>query len=321
MKRYNFLFEGIIDYQNIRLAFLKALRGNRSSSAAVHFCQNIDNNLALLRNKLLTLNCRWGGYHSFLITDPKPRVISTAPFEQRIMHHAIMNVLEKIFERPMIYHSYACRKGKGTHAAVRYAFKQCKSSPCFLKLDVRKYFDSIDHEVLKTKLKKLIKDKRVIVLLNEIIDSYETETGKGVPIGNLTSQFFANMYLAGLDHYILEKLRPSAYCRYMDDFVLWASSRAELKKMFVNINNYVFQNLKLSVKQPVFGKTSAGLPFFGFSYKRKGNLPFAEIKEESKRTNVRNYSFAVSRRDRRGKSGGACNERFCSYQSCKDKSF
>jgi len=270
MKRHNFLFEHITDYRNIRLAFLGALRGNRSSSTAVIFSRNIDKNLASLRDKLISPNCLWGGYRSFLITDPKPRIISMAPFEQRIMHHAIMNVLEPVLERLQIYHSYACRKGKGTHAAVRYAFKQCKSTPYFLKLDIRKYFDSINHEILKTQLRRLIKDKRVIALLDGIIDSYETEPGKGVPIGNLTSQYFANMYLAGLDHYILEKLRPSAYCRYMDDFVLWASSQAELKEMFININNYVIQKLKLSVKQPVFGKSAAGLPFLGFLIKEKG---------------------------------------------------
>jgi len=284
MKRYNFLYEEIVDYGNIRLAFLKALRGNRQSPAAIKFCRNTEKNLSLLRNKLLLLNCDWGNYRSFLITDPKPRIISTAPFEQRVMHHAMMNVLENIFERQSIYHNYACRKGKGTHAAVRYAFKQCKTKQFFLKLDIRKYFDSIDHEVLKTMLRRLIKDKRVIFLLDGIINSYETDPGKGLPIGNLTSQFFANLYLTGLDHYILEELRASAYCRYMDDFVVWVSSQAEtrphaepdisalslLKEMFVNIDNYVTQNLKLSIKQPVFGKTAVGLPFLGFLIKEKG---------------------------------------------------
>jgi len=210
MKRQNHLFEHIIDFTNIRLAFLKALRGNRSSSFAVNYCQNLDKNLAVLRKKLITLTPEWGNYHSFLITDPKLRTISTAPFEQRIMHHVIMNVIEPVLERPMIHHSYACRKGKGTHAAVLYAFGQCKISPYFLKLDIRKYFDSIDHEILKTQLRKLVKDKNVLVLLDGIIDSYETSPGKGVPIGNLTSQFFANMYIACLDHHTVEMLRPSA---------------------------------------------------------------------------------------------------------------
>jgi len=270
MKRQNFLFEQITDYNNIRLAFLKAIRGKRSSPSAVNFCQNLDANLSLLRNKLTTLHCEWGGYKSFLITDPKPRNISTAPFEQRIMHHAVMNILEPVFERPLIHHSYACRKGKGTHAAVLYAFDKCKTEPYFLKLDIRKYFDSVDHEILKTQLRRLIKDTRVIALLDGIIDSYHTMPGKGVPIGNLTSQFFANLYLGFMDHYILEKLRPCAYCRYMDDFVLWSESTEQLKDMFAKICDYISVNLNLTVKPPVFGNSASGLPFLGFLVKEKG---------------------------------------------------
>ena len=270
MKRQNFLFEQICDYGNIRLAFLKAIKGNRSSRSVISFCQNTANNLAVIHNKLLAMNCGWGDYRSFTITDPKARIISTAPIEQRIMHHAIMNILQPIVERPLIDHSYACRKGKGTHAAVCYAFKQCKTKPHFLKLDIRKYFDTIDHEILKTQLHRLIKDKRVIFLLDGIIDSYETMPGKGVPIGNLTSQFFANMYLAGLDHFILEELRPSAYCRYMDDFIVWGASQAQLKKIFESINNYTAKELHLSLKQPVFGKSVVGLPFLGFLVKENG---------------------------------------------------
>jgi RNA-directed DNA polymerase len=270
MKRHNRLFEQIVDYNNIRLAFLKALRGNRNGLSAINFCKNIEKNLIIVRDKMNSLNCGWGNYRSFLIKDPKLRVISTAPFEQRIMHHAIMNVIEPVFDRPMICHSYACRKGKGTHAAVQYAFGRCKANPFFLKLDIRKYFDSIDHEALKILIRRFIKDTRVLFLLDGVIDSYETKPDKGVPIGNLTSQFFANLYLAGMDHFILEKLHPSAYCRYMDDFVLWSSSQEELKTMFTQVNEYVIQNLKLTIKQPVFGKTAAGLPFLGFLIKEKG---------------------------------------------------
>ena len=109
----------------------------------------------------------------------------------------------------MIYHSYACRKNRGTHAALRYAFSKSKGFPWFLKLDVRKYFDSIDHAVLKRFLSRLIKDKKTLRLLSGIIDSYGVRPGRGLPIGNLTSQFFANLYLSSLDHYILEQLKPS----------------------------------------------------------------------------------------------------------------
>jgi hypothetical protein len=270
MKRQNNLFEKITDYNNIRLAFLKAIRGNRSSLSAVKYCKNTEKNLALLRNKLLTLRPQWGGYKSFQITDPKLRTISTAPFEQRIMHHAVMNILEPVIERQLIFHSYACRKGKGTQTAVLFAFNQCKKNSFFLKLDIRKYFDSIDHEILKFQLRRIIRDKKVIFLLDGIIDSYETAQGKGVPIGNLTSQFFANMYLSCMDHYILEKLHPSAYCRYMDDFVIWTNSKEKIKDIFLKINEYVNNNLGLTIKPPVFGNSSSGLPFLGFLVKDKG---------------------------------------------------
>ena len=283
MKRQNLLFERIVDYNNIRLAFLKAIRGKRSSPHSVNFCQALDKNLSLLKNKLLTLNCDWGGYKSFLITDPKLRTISTAPFEQRVMHHAVMNILEPVLERPLICHSYACRKGKGTHAAILYAFEQCKTRPYFLKLDIRKYFDSIDHEILKTQLRRLIKDIRVTALLDGIIDSYETMPGKGVPIGNLTSQFFANLYLAFMDHYTLEKLRPCSYCRYMDDFVFWSTSKEQLKDMFAKISDYISKNLNLKVKPPVFGNTASGLPFLGFLIKGKGIFLLQKSKRRVKR--------------------------------------
>jgi hypothetical protein len=270
MKRQGSLFEQIVSYNNIRLAFLKALRGNRNSPGVIRFCRNTDKNLAALRERLRSLDCGWGGYHSFLIKDPKPRVISAVPFEQRVMQHAIMNALEGVFDRPMIYHSYACRKNKGTHAAVLYAFKQCGAHPHFLKLDIRKYFDSVNHDALKKMLFRLIKDYRVLQYLFDIIDSYETAPGRGIPIGNLTSQFFANLYLAGMDHYILEKLRPSAYCRYMDDFVLWSPTPAHLRSALEHIDRYVNANLRLELKKPVLDAAQTGLPFLGFLIKPNG---------------------------------------------------
>jgi retron-type reverse transcriptase len=201
MKRQNYLFEAIADYQNIRLAFLKAIRGKRSTAAVLLFCGNIDANLEEIRKRLLSDTVLWGSYNSFTITDPKERVISAAPIEDRVMHHAIMNILEPVFERQMIFHTYACRKDKGTHAALRYAFSQCKSHEWFLKLDIRKYFDSINHTILKEHLDRLIKDYRVRRLFYGIIDSYCKTPGTGLPIGNLTSQFFANLYLSRLDHF------------------------------------------------------------------------------------------------------------------------
>lgn len=141
-------------------------------------------------------------HHQFTIYDPKERTISVVPFCDRVIHHAIINVLEPIFEKQFIYHTYACRKNKGTHKAALYAQKKAKSCKWYLKLDVRKYFDSINHEVLENQLQRIIIDKKVLTLLFSIIDSYgmldigEHNRKIGLPIGNLTSQFFANLYLS-----------------------------------------------------------------------------------------------------------------------------
>jgi hypothetical protein len=270
VKRRGGLFDAITSYHNIRLAFLKTLRGSRRSRAVIGFCRDTDANLAALRDKLLRSDCGWGGYRSFLITDPKLRVISTAPLEQRIMHHAIMNVLEETLTRPLIDNSFACRKNKGTHAAVRYAFKQCKAYSHFLKLDIKKYFDSIHHDTLKNLLRRFIKDPRVLKMLDDIIESYRTSDGRGIPIGNLTSQFFANLYLSPLDHYILEELRPAAYCRYMDDFVLWSGSNKQLQSFLQNIEQFTAEKLYLDLKPAVSGAVKNGLPFLGFLVKDSG---------------------------------------------------
>jgi retron-type reverse transcriptase len=266
----NCLFENIVSYHNIRLAFLKAIRGKRSASNVTLFCQNIDCNLRTIQNRLSAGNIQWGPYRCFTITDPKKRVISAAPIEDRIVHHAVMNILEPLFERQMIYHTYACRKNRGTHAAVRYAFSKSKGFPWFLKLDIRKYFDSIDHAVLKRLITRIIRDKETRRILFSIIDSYKTVPGRGLPIGNLTSQFFANLYLSPLDHYILEELKPCAYIRYMDDFVLWGLGKESLGQALSRIREYTADRLNVQIKEPVFGKTEQGLPFLGFLIKKKG---------------------------------------------------
>jgi retron-type reverse transcriptase len=269
MKRKNYLFEDIIDYSNIRLAFLKAIRGKRSSLGVLRFCTALNANLQNTRQRLQTYPIHWGAYCHFTIRDPKMRTISAVPFEDRIMHHAIMNILEPVFEKPLVAHSYACRKGKGTHKAVHYAFARCKAAAWFLKLDVRTYFASIDHTLLKQQVLRLLKDEQTLLILFSIIDSFHTEWGKGLPIGNLTSQYFANYYLSKLDHFILEQLRPQGYVRYMDDMVVWAD-KPRLMQMNHEIRTFLHEQLHLTLKQELLGTTAQGLPFLGFLIKPKG---------------------------------------------------
>jgi hypothetical protein len=270
MKRAAGLYEHIISYQNIRLAYIKTLRGKRNSYAARLFTCDADDNFEIIHERLTAAKVEWRAYKKFTITDPKLRVISAAPFEDRVIHHALMNMLEPVFERQFIDHSYACRKGRGTHAAVLYSFAQCRKFKYFIKCDVRKYFDSIDHAVLKGQLRRIIKDKTCVTVLDSLIDSYETAPRKGLPIGNLTSQFFANLYLSCMDHFILETVRPGAYVRYMDDFVLWTDNRQDVATYLDALHAFTDERLKLVLKQPVIGETARGLPFLGFLIKQKG---------------------------------------------------
>lgn len=138
-------FEQIVDYANLRLAWYKSLRGKRKKLATRHFAANLEKNLEIIRSRLFSGDPGWGHYETFTIHDPKLRTIRAVPFDQRIMHHAIMNILDPVFDRHQIFHSYACRKGKGTHAALYQAFHNSKSQPYFIKLDVTKYFDSVSH--------------------------------------------------------------------------------------------------------------------------------------------------------------------------------
>ena len=244
MKRATSLFNQIVSYENVRLAWLKARKGKSSKPVVRNFYKNVNSNLEKVQKNLKANPPVLSSYTQFTIFDPKERVISVVPFVDRVMHHAIMNVLEPVFERQFIFHAYACRKGKGSHKAVNYAFKKARTHKYFLKLDVRKYFDNIDHLVLKKLLSKIIKDVECLNLLFALIDSYgmvvstgsttassdsTTASGKGLPIGNLTSQFFANYYLSLLDHYVLEQLKPCGYVRYMDDFLLFDDSKEKLK--------------------------------------------------------------------------------------------
>ena len=275
MKRATSLFNQIVSYENVRLAWLKARKGKRSKPVVRNFYKNVNLNLEKVQKNLKSNPPVLSSYTQFTIFDPKERVISVVPFVDRVMHHAIMNVLEPVFERQFIFHAYACRKGKGSHKAVNYAFKKARTHKYFLKLDVRKYFDNIDHLVLKKLLSKIIKDVECLNLIFALIDSYgmvvstgsTTASGKGLPIGNLTSQFFANYYLSLLDHYVLEQLKPCGYVRYMDDFLLFDDSKEKLKIFLTQIENFCKNELILELKPPVLGNCKNGASFLGYLIK------------------------------------------------------
>lgn len=262
MKRAGDLISKISTIDNLYLAWTKTIRGKQDKPAVLRFRENFHENIRALSDDLREGTKTWGPYYCFTIHDPKERVIKVAPLEDRIAYHAIMNVCEPVFERQQIFDSYACRKGKGQFAALDRAKAFSRKSPFFLQLDVRKYFDSVPHEILKSKLGRLFKDRVLLRLFTRLIDSYETTPRNGIPIGSLTSQFFANMYLAYLDHFIQEELRCGRYVRYMDDLILWGE-REELKDWYCQIEVFCRETLQISFKPFILNRCGHGVSFLG----------------------------------------------------------
>ena len=256
---------GIAEPENLREAFLKAARGKRGKADCRAFQERLDENLTRLRAELLAGSVRVGDYHLFQIFDPKERTICAADFRQRVLHHAVMAVCEPALEQAAVFDSYACRKGKGRLAAVGRASGYARRYDWFLKMDVRKYFASIDHRVLERLLARRYKDTAVLALFGKIIRSYETVPGRGLPIGNLTSQHFANYYLSPLDRFIKEQLGRGAYVRYMDDSVVWGRCRGELKAVRDRVREFLAVELKLELKaEPPLNRTALGMDFLGY---------------------------------------------------------
>ncbi len=264
MKRENNLIDKIADPDNLRLSFWKARKSKEGKMEVAYFRKSLDKTLLTLRNEILSGNVQVGQYHYFTIYDPKERLICAASFKERVLHHAIMNICHSNFEKYQIFDSYASRLGKGTYAALDRASVFQHQYKWFLKLDVRKYFDSIDQEILKSMLTKRFKDKVLLQIFFQIIDSYQTQEGKGLPIGNLTSQYFANHYLALADHFIKEKLQATAYVRYMDDMVIWSNDKNMLLKIGNEFQSFIETKLFLTLKPFCLNSTDKGLPFLGY---------------------------------------------------------
>lgn len=264
MKRESNLIEKIAEPDNLRLAFWKARKAKEGKMEVAEFRKSLDKNLLSIRSELLTGNVQVGNYHYFTIFDPKERLICAASFRERVMHHTIMNVCHAKFEKFQIFDSYASRLSKGTYAALERASVFQKKFRWFLKLDVKKYFDTIDHAILKQMLAKRFKDNILLNVFNKIIDSYQTNSGKGLPIGNLTSQYFANHYLATADHFIKEKLQASAYVRYMDDMVIWSDDKNMLLRTAEEFKAFIEEELALCLKPFCLNTTDKGLPFLGY---------------------------------------------------------
>ncbi|MDE6879274.1 MAG: RNA-directed DNA polymerase [Odoribacter sp.] len=265
MKRAGYLTERIADTDNLLLAYYKASRGKRMKEESRCFSVSLDKEVARLRATILSGKVEVGDYTYFWIHDPKLRMICAAGFGERVLHHAIMNVCHPYFERQLIETTYATRPGKGIYQAIASVGCGVRQYGYVAKFDFRKYFDTIDHAILKVKLRRIFKDSRLLGLFDRIIDSYSRAEGKGLPIGNLTSQYFANYYLSSLDHYVKEELRVKEYVRYMDDFLIFASTREELEHCVGKVRCYASSELDLTLKPVVYSISNDGVSFLGYT--------------------------------------------------------
>lgn len=269
MKTHNNLWLSIIDFENLYLAYREAARCKRYRKEVLKFTENLEENLITLHNELA-----WGYYEpsapkEFYVTIPKKRLISAPAFRDRVVHHALCSVIEPLIDARFIHDTYACRKGKGNHRAVARVRSLCASAQrqwgdyYAYKGDIKGFFPSIPHDRLKSSIRRIIFDPCVLDLIDLIIDSHPG--ARGLPIGALTSQLLANLYLSSLDHFAKTELRISHYVRYMDDFVLLACNSRAARESGECLTEYVVSELDMQMnsKSSVV-KGSSGLPFCGF---------------------------------------------------------
>ena len=254
---------GIVKWENLLLAFCRAERGLSDKYEADVYRENLDENLRFLRDGLADGSFPFGEYHSFEVRDPKTRMIHAPAFRERVAQHAIFNLCEPIMEKKLVDDCFACRKGKGTHGALKRAQVFARRYKSYLKLDVRRYFDSVVHSQLLEMLGRVFKDAHLLKLFAQIIGGYETERGRGLPIGSLASQFFANHYLSQLDRTCKQVLRVPGYLRYMDDFILWGHEREVLMKAREGVEKEL-DGIGLQLKNRAHPeRVRGGVPFLG----------------------------------------------------------
>lgn len=283
MKRLGNLWPHVTAFDNLLLAYRKARRGKQAQPDVAAFTFNLESELLGLQRELLTGSYRPGGYRLFTIYERKPRLIAAAPFRDRVVHHALMNVVEPPLDRRFIHDSYACRLGKGVHRAVDRYQSWAQRYRYALKLDVQRYFPSIDHAILKEKLRRCLKDQAVLALFDSIIDTSPPhsepitvwwpgddlltplERRAGIPIGNLTSQFLANFYLDDLDHDLKERLRLPAYLRYVDDLFILDDDKERLRDVRATVSEVLTrERLRLHPHKAQITPTRQGLEVLGY---------------------------------------------------------
>lgn len=287
MKTHKHLWETVASPENLLAAATEAMRGKRSRPPAARFFARWETEALRLSEELREGSYQPGRYTYFKIFEPKERMVAAAPFRDRVVHHALVRVLQPLFELRFIEDSFACRPGKGTHAGARRAAEFARRFPVGLKCDLRRYFPSIDHDILMGRLRRVVADQSVLGLIEKILAShYEgrrrlygeslfdfRESGVGLPIGNLTSQFFANVYLDGFDHFVKQTLRVRGYLRYVDDFLIFGSCRKTVRA-WGEASREFLSDLRLEIHPDKYRvcDTSVGVDFCGFVVRAVGRI-------------------------------------------------
>jgi len=276
MKTYKRLYEKIVSFENLLAAYKVFRRGKRFKGDVLGFDYHYETELLKLQDELVNRTYSPLPPHRFYVYEPKKRAIAAACVRDRVVHHALCRVVEPIFDKRLVYDTYACRLHKGTLAAIKrfeefkYRLLSCynENEIYIFKADIQKYFENIDHRVLLGLINERIKDEGVIWLIKRILasESLFSQQTKGIPIGNLTSQVFANLYLSPLDQFIKHSLGFKYYIRYMDDFVLMDVSRNRLQQAKLKIATFLKENLELILhpKKQTISPLKCGVDFLGF---------------------------------------------------------
>jgi len=311
MKTYKNLYKEIYSKKNLILAWKKARKGKTKKEYVIKYEKDLPYNIKKLHEELIHQTYKPKPLKSFILRDPKTRKISKSIFKDRIVHHAIINIIEPIFDKTFIYDSHANRRGKGTLLAIKRfvefqgkVTKNLTSEGYCLKADIKHYFQEVNREILLDLIKKKIQCKETLNLIWKILNNFEGK--KGMPLGNLTSQFFANVYLNELDYFVKHKLRVKYYLRYVDDFVILHSSKDQLEKWKKEIKKFLKEELELEL-HPNKSKIihlSKGVDFVGF----KIFYYFKIIR----RRNFRNFNKNLKKLKQDYKEGLITKEKFIS---------
>ena len=280
-KKLKNIWSEFVSYDNLLYGYREASRGKRHFPSIAAFTLHLEDRLYDLRERLQSGNWHPDKYRCFEIYEPKKRTIHAPAFGDRVVHHALVHVIGPRIESAFIDHSYACRVGKGTHAASKYLWSMLKSARdtmgdrvYVLKADISKYFYSIDHQILKSQLARKISDRRVLIVCGRLIDESPCGSDVGLPLGCLTSQLWANMYLDQFDHFAKDVLGLRYYVRYMDDFVILHHDKAALWNLLARIREYLTEALHLVLNRKTgIYQASQGVDFAGYRHWASHILP------------------------------------------------